>query len=179
MQLDGPTQAHLAIRSCGVAPCRPCLPSGRPSLDPSGTGEKHRARRLSRTGSPPHCTRALPSGSFHSGGSSLTHTQAFNAGRLELVSPHLRPSELCRAEVPIPMHHTRKQTQRGKGIGQRPPSATQRQLSNQASQIPSWALSIPGAESRARQPEPQTDTRTSDRLCQAREHSCFSPPSYR
>ena len=29
---------YLTIRSCGVAPCRPCLPSGRRSLDPSGTG---------------------------------------------------------------------------------------------------------------------------------------------
>lgn len=39
-QDPGASLAYLMIRSCGVAPCRPCLPSGRPSRDPLGTEEE-------------------------------------------------------------------------------------------------------------------------------------------
>lgn len=39
-QDPGALLAYLMIRSCGVAPCRPYLPSGRPSLGPLGTEEK-------------------------------------------------------------------------------------------------------------------------------------------
>jgi len=34
--------AHLTIRSCDGAPCRPCRPSGRRSRGPSGTAEEKR-----------------------------------------------------------------------------------------------------------------------------------------
>ena len=34
---SGRVLTYLTSRSCGVAPCRPCPPSGRPSLDPLGT----------------------------------------------------------------------------------------------------------------------------------------------
>lgn len=58
-------QAHLAIRSCGVAPCRPCLPSGRPSLDPLGTerstetaAERPSLKELPLWGLLPHTLKA-------------------------------------------------------------------------------------------------------------------------
>lgn len=84
-------QAHLRIRSCGVAPCRPCLPSGLLSLDPSETEKEAEcvvakwatALWATLTGSQAQLPHVLTSGSFHGGGGgcSLTHARQ-NSGHL-------------------------------------------------------------------------------------------------
>lgn len=56
----GPVPAYLTIHSCGVAPCRPCLPSGRPSLDPSGTGGEAQGVVAEWAPGPLQLSRRLP-----------------------------------------------------------------------------------------------------------------------
>lgn len=117
---SGRVLTYLTSRSCGVAPCRPCPPLGRPSLDPSGTvGEAQsvspeQARRNPH-GAPHAVARkcgpqellAWRSGSqAHSG---IEHQEARGG-----ASP--KPSD-CAGQRPT--HHGRKQTRRGGGAGPR------------------------------------------------------------
>lgn len=81
-QDPGALLAYLMIRSCGVAPCRPCLPSGRPSLDPLGTEEKTQSMVPERAaalyahlvGSQAQLQQSPALGSFRCGGAPLSHT---------------------------------------------------------------------------------------------------------
>lgn len=113
---SGRVLTYLTSRSCGVAPCRPCPPSGRPSLDPSGTvGEAQsvspeRARSNPR-GAPHAVARkcgprellAWRSGSqAHSG---IEHQEARGG-----ASP--KPSD-CRAEAYAPREETNQERRRG------------------------------------------------------------------
>lgn len=121
----GPAPAYLTIHSCGGAPCRPCLPSGRPSLDPSGTEGEAQGMVAEWAPGPlqcshapaPSCKKAVPSGSIHSGGAPLSGPSARHMEVLVGAGPSPRPSELWRAEVLSPTHQMRKQTQRGKDAG--------------------------------------------------------------
>ena len=139
---SGRVLTYLTSRSCGVAPCRPCPPSGHPSLDPSGTvGEAQSvspewARRKPRGAPHPAAQkrgrRELPPWRSCSQAHSGTERQEARGG----ASP--KPSD-CAGQRP--MHHGSKRTRREGGVGPR----HQRQLSHQASWIPPWALSIPKA----------------------------------
>ena len=94
----GLAPAYLTIRSCGVVPCRPCLPSGRPSLDPSGTGGEAQGVVAEWAPGPRHPSHGLPhpatkelcpQGASIWLGSSVGHTAWLSdaARRPELVPP--------------------------------------------------------------------------------------------
>lgn len=132
----GPAPAYLTIRSCGVAPCRPCLPSGRPSLDPSGTGGEAQgvsgpqALRAPLTGSHAQLPTSCALGRPPSGTRRWPTPPEAGAG----ASPW--PLDLGRAGGILFMHQIRKQTQRGKDTGPRLRSAAPGQLSNHVSWTP-------------------------------------------
>lgn len=161
----GPAPAYLTIRSCGAAPCRPCLPSGRLSLDPSGTGGEAQGVVAEWAPGPLQLSPGLP----HPAAKELCPQGASILARPSAgAGPSPGPPELCRAEVLHPTHQMRTQTQRRKDTGPGPHSVAPGQLSNQVAWT--WALSVPGVDCVAPQSEPRTDTHTQmdDCLCPAR-----------
>ena len=141
----GLAPAYLTIRSCGVVPCRPCLPSGRPSLDPSGTGGEAQGVVAEWAPGPRHpltgshtqlqrscALRELPSGRAPPSGTPRGYLMP-PGGRSWFLPLALG---IGQGRGVLPTLQMKKQAQRGKDTGPRLHSVVLGQLSNQVSRTP-------------------------------------------